>query len=66
MAVYIPTAKQNLVSSVKNSFLGIDSNDIFLISAHLLHSVLCAGIGALYLQVSCCKNKNFISFVNFM
>lgn len=49
--LYIPTAKQNLVSSVKNCFLGIGSYDIFLISAHLLHSVLCAGIEALYLQV---------------
>lgn len=49
MAVYISTAKQNLVSSVKNSFLGIGAYDIFLISADFLHSVLSAGIEALYL-----------------
>lgn len=49
VAVYIPTAKQNLVSSVKSSFLGIGAYDIFLVSAHLLHSEPCAGIEALYL-----------------
>lgn len=49
MALYIPIAKQNSMSSVKNSFLGKGAYDIFLIPAHLLHSLLCAGIEALYL-----------------
>lgn len=62
MAVYIPTAKQNLVPSVKSGFLGRGAYDIFFISAHLLHSVLYAGIEALCLAGKLLFFANFILY----